>query len=69
MHTGKPTLTYIELQVCEKFGISPLEWYTGEKWNNEEGLAIKSMILAYHQINAEEEKRIQEEMNKNIKTK
>jgi hypothetical protein len=55
-------LYYIDLQICEKFGIDPYEWFNGEKWNNDEGLALKCLLRAYHQLNAEEAKRINDEM-------
>lgn len=60
------TLLYCELQMCEKFGINPLEYFAGknEDWLSCKGKSMRLLLIAYHQINAEEEHRIQEEMNK-----
>jgi hypothetical protein len=62
---------FIDLQTCEKFGINPLEYFAGknEDWLSCKGRSMKILLLAYHQIVVEEDKRIQEEMNKKTKTK
>lgn len=84
LHKGKVTQLYIELQICEKFGINPLEYFCGTPkhkvelrydndkikeinviptidWND--SVHIKALLIAYHQLNAAEEKRISEKMN------
>jgi hypothetical protein len=58
------------LQICEKQHISPLEWFCGkeESWLSCKGRSMKILLLAYHQLDAEENKRAQEQMNKKNKT-
>lgn len=52
------------MQICKDFGLDPLDYFTGSRWKNDEGLAMKQLLLAFHQLNAEESKRIQDGMDK-----
>jgi hypothetical protein len=85
------------MQLCEKFGQNPLEFFSGNisyqmklkprnskgfiefikalfnpeyelipinGWNSDKGEAMKIFMRSYHQLNAEEEKRISDQMNK-----
>lgn len=69
LHEGKPTLLFVELQMIEKFGISPLEYFLGKNasWQSDYGEALKVLLFAYHQLAANEEKRIHDEMDKKKK--
>lgn len=89
LYKGKVTQLYIELQICEKFGINPLEYFCGTPKHKikmeyddegkvkemniipsvdwEDSMHIKALLIAYHQLNAEEEKRISDKMNKEVK--
>ena len=70
LHKGKPTLLFIQLQMLEKHSINPLEFFIGKEatWQNEYGEALKILLTAYHQILAEEERRIHEENKKKTKS-
>lgn len=69
LHKGKPTLLFIEMQAMEKHGINPLHYFAGEdaSWKSKEGRAIKALLIAYHQLIAEEERRIMEERENMLK--
>lgn len=64
LEKGKPTILFIELQALEKHSINPLEYFFGNKasWQSKKGRALKHLLIAYHQLIAEEERRINEEM-------
>ena len=72
LHKGKPTLLFIELQMLEKHSIDPLEYFIGKgySWQEPKGEALKVLLVAYHQLLAEEEVRIKEKMEqKNTENK
>jgi hypothetical protein len=54
------------LQITEKRGINPLEWFCGkdESWQSCKGRSMKILLFAFHQILAEEDKRVSDEMKK-----
>ena len=66
LHEGKPTLLFVELQMIEKFGISPLEYFLGKNASWQSDMRSSMFYYAPHQL-AEEEKRIHDEMDKKKK--
>jgi hypothetical protein len=62
LHDGFATHLFVELQITEKRGIDPLKWFCGENesWQSCKGRSMKILLFAYHQIIAEEDKRISE---------
>ena len=69
LHEGKPTLLFIEVQMVENFGINPLEYFLDKNssWQSDYGEALKVLLIAYHQLKADEEKRIHDEMKEKRK--
>jgi hypothetical protein len=63
------TKDYINLQICEKLHINPLDWFlvSDSAWKKPKGRALKKLIIGYHQLNAEEEKRVSDEMSSKTK--
>jgi hypothetical protein len=66
---NKVTQLYVEIQMCEKFHIEPLNNFCGPNaiWDSPEGRAIKILLFAYCQLNNEEEQRHLDEMEQKSK--
>lgn len=61
---SRVTPLFIEIQMCEKFSINPMENFVGKDgdWNSDEGRALKTLLYAYCLLNNEEERRQLDDM-------
>ncbi len=60
---------FVDLQICEKFRIDPLRYLLGDNasWQSDKGRALKTVLFAFQQLNAEEEKRRLDEIDRQSK--
>jgi hypothetical protein len=65
---GSVTQDYVWLQILEKYNIDPIDFFGLRKseWQTEKGKRLKTLMFAKRCLDAEEEKRQQDEMDKEL---